>query len=218
MAHKAQINFCLIVRNQFPVYFFNKKVLDIGSMDVNGNNRHLFKFCDYTGIDIGPGKNVDRVCAGHRYAANRDSFDVIISTEVAEHDIYWKETMINCIRMLKPSGMLLFTCATTGRPEHGTVATETKSSPYTTNYYCNLTEKMIREIPQFDAFFDNYDFSVDEINHDLRLVAFKRGAAIKYRCNIFLWLYTVITGFLFYIKISVKYFLKKHWRKIHNRI
>ena len=39
--------------------FKNKKVLDIGSLDINGSNRFLFEDCNYLGIDVGEGKNVD---------------------------------------------------------------------------------------------------------------------------------------------------------------
>ena len=37
MAHKEQWVFCGQVKGLHPEYFENKKVLDIGSFDVNGN-------------------------------------------------------------------------------------------------------------------------------------------------------------------------------------
>ena len=36
MAHQQQQNFCLSVKNNFPKFFQNKWVLDIGSLDING--------------------------------------------------------------------------------------------------------------------------------------------------------------------------------------
>ena len=91
MAHKEQINYVNKVKNKFPEYFKNKKVLDIGSLDVNGNNRFLFDNCNYIGLDVGDGNNVDVVCPGHKYDAPSEFFDVIISTEVFEHDLYYIE-------------------------------------------------------------------------------------------------------------------------------
>jgi hypothetical protein len=41
MAHKAQREFCDSVRVKYPEMFKNKKVLDVGSLDNNGNNQQL---------------------------------------------------------------------------------------------------------------------------------------------------------------------------------
>ena len=34
-------------------------------IDVNGNNRSLFEKCDYVGLDVIEGNNVDIVCVAH---------------------------------------------------------------------------------------------------------------------------------------------------------
>jgi autotransporter strand-loop-strand O-heptosyltransferase len=120
MAHKEQQDFCSSIRDKYPNYFVGKKVLDIGSLDINGNNRFLFTDCDYLGLDVGGGSNVDVISVGHLYDAPDEYFDTIISTEVFEHDMFYEETVKNIIRMLKPGGAFIFTCAGEGRPEHGT--------------------------------------------------------------------------------------------------
>ena len=53
MAHQAQRDFFLKVRDKFPDKFQNCYVLDIGSLDINGNNKYLFSgdFL-YTGVDV----------------------------------------------------------------------------------------------------------------------------------------------------------------------
>jgi SAM-dependent methyltransferase len=165
MAHVQQQSFCLAVKSRFSNFFVDKKVLDCGSLDINGNNRYLFNNCDYLGIDVGKGKNVDIVVPIHEYMIADESYDTIISTECFEHDMYYGKSLNNICRMLKSGGLFLFTCATTGRPEHGTLRTSPENSPLTSaigewsNYYKNLEEKHIREVLDVDGIFEKYEFS-----------------------------------------------------------
>ena len=116
MAHLQQMNFFIDVKNKFPNKFQNCSVLDIGSLDINGNNRHLFENYTYIGVDIGPGRNVDVISKGHEYQSEKQ-FDIVISSECFEHDKFYRETILNCIRLTRPEGLFTFTCASTGRPE-----------------------------------------------------------------------------------------------------
>ncbi|NCA17699.1 MAG: class I SAM-dependent methyltransferase, partial [Betaproteobacteria bacterium] len=136
MAHPAQREFCERVRDRFLSKFQDPDavILDCGSLDINGNNRYLFASDDYLGIDVGAGKNVDRVCPIHLFDAPDETYDIIISTECFEHDRWYPESMQNITRMLKRGGLFLFTCATTGRPEHGTTRSEPDSAPFTNDY------------------------------------------------------------------------------------
>src|SRR5579863_7716787 len=115
MAHQGQINFCISVKRSFPQFFAERLVLDIGSLDINGNNQYLFEDCLYLGVDLLPGKNVDLAAPGHEIMLPDESIDVIISTECFEHDIFYQLTLNNIVRILKPGGLFLFTCASTGR-------------------------------------------------------------------------------------------------------
>ena len=99
MAHREQREWCELVKYAHDEFFVGTNVLDIGSLDINGNNRYLFEQCNYTGIDIGEGKNVDVVCSGHLFESD-DLFDVVISTECFEHDEYWEQTLKNVINKL----------------------------------------------------------------------------------------------------------------------
>lgn len=177
MAHKEQIEFCKKIKNKFPEKFTDKKVLDIGSLDINGNNRYLFDNCEYTGIDIGPGKNVDIVSKGHEFRMPDKTYDVIVSTECFEHDIYYIDTIKNAVRMLKNGGLFLFTCATTGRPEHGTHKTTPSDAPLLSgewsNYYKNLTEEDVYEAIDVDQIFSDYDFEINMISCDLYFYGIK---------------------------------------------
>jgi hypothetical protein len=40
--HTEASAFLNYVKNSLPNYFMNKKVLDVGGGDINGNNRNLF--------------------------------------------------------------------------------------------------------------------------------------------------------------------------------
>ena len=158
MAHREQREWCELVKYAHDEFFVGTSVLDIGSLDINGNNRYLFEQCNYTGIDIGEGKNVDVVCSGHLFKSD-DLFDVVISTECFEHDEHWELTLKNVINnLLKDGGLFLFSCAAPGRPEHGTKRTSPKDSPFTNDYYRNLSEADIRSVLDCDEVFSNYKF------------------------------------------------------------
>jgi len=174
MAHIEQQDFCLQVKNKFPNFFKNKNVLDIGSLDINGNNKQLFEDCNYLGIDVGEGKNVDFVSIGHLFDGPDNYFDTIISTEVFEHDMFYEDTIKNIMRMLKPGGLFLFTCAAPGRPEHGTRRCGEECAPLLiqinenwADYYKNLEENDIRKIPQFNETFPDCYFQYKNTNIEI---------------------------------------------------
>jgi autotransporter strand-loop-strand O-heptosyltransferase len=192
MAHKEQRDFCIKVKEKFPEFFKNKRVLDIGSLDINGSNRDLFENCNYLGLDVGEGRNVDVVCVGHLFDGPDNYFDTIISTEVFEHDMYYEETIKNIMRMLKPGGLFLFTCAAPGRPEHGTRRQGEWCAPLLlqiseewADYYKNLTEDDVREISNFNETFPDCYFEFNniylEIPADLYFYGIKGGE--KYLTN-----------------------------------
>jgi SAM-dependent methyltransferase len=178
MAHLQQQIYCFRVKDRFPKYFKNAKVLDVGSLDINGSNRNFFESCKYLGIDIADGKNVDYVSIAHEFTAPDGFYDTIISTEVFEHDMYVDKSLKNIIRLLKPGGLFLFTCATTGRPEHGTIFAHPESSPLTTklpgwdSYYKTLTEQDIRIYLDIENIFSKFEFSV--LGNDLRFWGIKK--------------------------------------------
>lgn len=77
------------------------KVLDVGSMDVNGTVRPIFKDYDYTGMDIAEGKNVDVVQEPWIFPFDDNSFDVIVSTSCLEHDPKFWVTVKEMMRVSK---------------------------------------------------------------------------------------------------------------------
>jgi len=101
VSHKEQRNYCKRMQLTFPTQFIGKSVLDVGSMDVNGDNRWLFRDACYMGIDVSPGRNVDRVCKVQDVA---EVFDFVISTEVLEHDPEWWVTLDEMCKRVRPGG------------------------------------------------------------------------------------------------------------------
>jgi hypothetical protein len=87
--------------------------------------------------------------------------------------MYYKETLNNIVHnLLKEDGLFIFTCATDGRPEHGTKKMNEGCSPLTCayeeweNYYKNLNEGSIREAIDMSVF-KSYEFSVNTYSQDL---------------------------------------------------
>lgn len=177
MSHPEQLHFVNNIKNTYSHYFKNKSVLEIGSLNINGTVRDFFEDCFYVGLDVFPGKDVDVISLGHEFNASNDSFDVVLSTECFEHDPYWQKTFCNMVRLCKPNGLIIFTCATTGREEHGTVNNLPDSSPLTIklgwNYYKNLTEEDFR-IFDLHHMFSLYHFSTNNEHHDLYFYGLKR--------------------------------------------
>ena len=164
MSHPAQMYFVANLRNKFPDYFIRKDVLEIGSLNINGSIREFFQQCVYIGVDIGPGKDVDIVAHGENLAYQDGSFDVVASCECFEHNPEWVATFNNMVRMSR--GLVFFSCATTGRAEHGTPSTSPHDAPYCGEYYKNLTKEDILAECDLSPF-KEYEFSVNHEAHDL---------------------------------------------------
>jgi SAM-dependent methyltransferase len=171
MAHIEQSLFIEGVKKSFPEYFWKQKVLEVGSLNINGSVRRYFDDCDYTGIDVAPGRDVDFVCQGQHYDALDQTFGVSISCECFEHNPEWVGTFRNMHRMTKTGGIILMTCATTGRPEHGTTRVHPNCSPLTISigwdYYKNLTSKDFAVNFDLDSMFSSFYFGTHLKAHDL---------------------------------------------------
>jgi SAM-dependent methyltransferase/predicted O-methyltransferase YrrM len=177
MAHPEQLDYIKFLKEKFPEFFKEKKVLEIGSLNINGSIRDFFENCDYIGLDLEPGKDVDIICEGQNYDANDESFDVVSSTECFEHNPYWKETFLNMIRMCKSDGLVFFTCATDGREEHGTEKYFPELSQFTLNkgwnYYRNLNQSDFDNL-NLDQYFTEYKFFINHRSKDLYFYGIKR--------------------------------------------
>ncbi len=182
MAHPHQLEFIGILAKHMPRFFRKAKVLEIGSLDINGSIRGFFNQCEYIGIDVAEGKCVDVVCQGQEYDASNDSFDHVVSCETLEHNPYWKETFTNMIRLCRPGGLVSMSCATSGRGEHGTARTTSQDSPLTVkmgwDYYRNLAKRDFTRAMDLQARFSYYRFWENWIAYDLYFAGIKRESEL----------------------------------------
>lgn len=179
MSHEQQRRFVEILAASMPHHFHGRHVLEVGSLDINGTVRSMFVDGSYVGIDVAPGRGVDVVCQGQDYAAPDESFDHVLSCEVMEHNPHWQATFTNMIRLCRAGGLVTMTCATTGRPEHGTRRSNPTKSPLTVeldwDYYLNLREADFRAAVDLDAAFSRHLFGVNWNSYDLYFCGLKRG-------------------------------------------
>jgi hypothetical protein len=175
MSHPQQQEYIARVKEKFPQYFDGKRVLEVGSLNINGTLRDFFTNSDYTGVDLDEGPGVDVICEGQNLEYPDNSFDVAISAECFEHNPHWAETFINMTRM--SSDIVIFTCASTGREEHGTSNAHAFASPFTVakgwDYYKNLTQEDFETMP-LDDMFTEYVFSTNDFSHDIYFYGFVR--------------------------------------------
>ena len=165
--------------------FKGEKVLEIGAYDVNGSIRAMAMSAgpsEYCGVDLVAGPNVDLVCSGDQLSFPDDSFGVTISSECFEHNRHWRETLANMIRMTRPGGAVIVTCATLGRLEHGTVRSNPESSPGTQSiaddYYCNLVQQDFETLPLKSSFSD-WHFARNPWSADLYFIGLKGHGQIS---------------------------------------
>ena len=174
MAHPAQMNYVKSVKQRHGKYFNESRVLEIGSLNVNGSFRELFNNSDYTGVDIVQGRDVDVVTKGHLFF-NDEMYDVVCSGECFEHDEYWNLTIQNMYNLLKEDGLLFFTCASTGRAEHGTTRSGQNAIWGTSpDYYQNLTEEDIRSVWNVEKLFKDFEFIYQPESKDLYFKGVKK--------------------------------------------
>jgi hypothetical protein len=185
--HTDAVDFMIFVKSQFPEFFKNVKVLDVGSGDINGNNRFLFENSVYYGNDVCEGKNVTIVSKTKDLPFHDNLFDTIVSTECFEHDPEYKSSWKKIYAMLNVGGLFCFTCASDGRKEHGTLRTSPTESFGTianiagwTDYYQNLNLSHLSEVFDLQANFSQYACYYNSTSKDLYFWGIKSGSAKIY--------------------------------------
>lgn len=179
VSHPEQQAFLALVASANSALVDGARVLEIGSFDVNGTVRRQFSHArEYVGVDLTPGPGVDRVAFGHEVDDPDGAFDVTLSGECFEHDPHWRDTFSNMVRLTRAGGLVTFTCASTGRPEHGTGRTDPAMSPGTqavgSDYYRNLAQSDFDDLP-LTEWFESHRFWYLPTSFDLYFVGVRAG-------------------------------------------
>lgn len=96
----------------------NGRVLDVGSLNVNGALSSVLSIT--IGTDMRAGNGVDQVVNASDLLATfgPESFDHVCSADALEHIEQWREAMENMWAVLKPDGVLLLTMANPRKGRH----------------------------------------------------------------------------------------------------
>jgi SAM-dependent methyltransferase len=91
--------------------------LEVGSLNENGTVRGFFTGF-YVGVDMREGRGVDRIAMAHQLPYPDAYFDVVVSTEMLEHDAQFWLSLPEMGRVLKEDGLMILTARGNGFPPH----------------------------------------------------------------------------------------------------
>ncbi len=148
--HPSAYNYT--VRQLIAIGISGKRILEIGSLDVNSTEQGLSlrALCEgasaYIGIDEQIGLGVDVVCSARDYDG-KAVFDIAISTEALEHAPDPTEIIACAWRALRLGGVLLLTAAGPERAPHNCDGTGWSG----VEHYANIEPAQLR------AWLDGWD-------------------------------------------------------------
>lgn len=118
-----------------------RSVIEIGSRDINGSVRSLFKCDSYAGLDLYDGPSVDWVgnACDYQPAAR---VECVVCCEVLEHAPDWEDIVGSAASWLSPGGCLIITCAGPSRRPHSGIDGK-KVRP--AEHYGNIETKQLTE-------------------------------------------------------------------------
>jgi lipopolysaccharide biosynthesis protein/SAM-dependent methyltransferase len=96
--------------------FSGKIIVDVGSLDVNGSLR---QYCPakaiYIGVDFAEGRGVDVIIEDpYKLPFDSETVDVVVCSSVFEHSDFFWLLFLECIRILKPSGLMYLNAPSNG--------------------------------------------------------------------------------------------------------
>jgi SEC-C motif/Protein of unknown function (DUF707) len=176
----AMPSYLASVAGVFSAYFDGTNVLELGTL-ASGVRDHLGQVREFIGADLIPGPGVDHVGPLHEIALGRE-FDVVLSTHFFEHDQHCVGTFERMVRHARPGGLVVFSCASTGHPRHGTVDTRPADS-FATNamgwhFYRNVTVDEFHNF-RFADHFAEWRFFNDCAACELHFVGIKKSTDLQ---------------------------------------
>lgn len=116
--HIGNEEFLKWLRKTYPKNFHQAKILELGSLNVNGSCRFVCTECEYVGIDIVPGDGVDLVVAAKNTKFLPNYFDTLLTFSMVEHDPDWRESLSHNMQWLKPGGLFAMCWGGEGNGRH----------------------------------------------------------------------------------------------------
>lgn len=177
MWYPQSMEFVFFVKRLYRFKFTGIRVLDIGSSNNNENTRFLFDNCFYDSVDTVFTNNVTIVSKTKDLPFVDNLFDTIISIRSFENDPDYKESLLKIYKMLKPNGMFLFSCASTGSIDPNIINTQDSSETVenTEKYYKDLTVKDINDVLNLNENFVTWDTYYNSETCELYFFGIKTG-------------------------------------------
>lgn len=114
--HPQLRDWLALMKSEYPEAFTGR-VLELGSYDFNGTVRDFFSEADaYLGVDWRSGPGVDCVRLAHEVGYGDRHFDTVVTTEMLEHDPFWRKSLHNAVRLA--NRYLIVSCASPHRAPH----------------------------------------------------------------------------------------------------
>jgi SAM-dependent methyltransferase len=92
----------------------SKKIIDIGSLNINGCVKPIFEKGQYIGIDMEAGLNVDVVANASNLPFSNNEIDIIVSISCFEHDDMFWVTFLEMCRVLNVGGLIYINAPSNG--------------------------------------------------------------------------------------------------------
>jgi SAM-dependent methyltransferase len=117
--HDTAMQFGEIFFKTYLKIGLEKIIIDVGAQDVNGSLRSVAPIgSSYIGLDFEKGRGVDVVITDpYQLPIDSESADVVVSSSCFEHSDFFWLLFNECLRILKPSGLLYLNAPTNG-PVH----------------------------------------------------------------------------------------------------
>lgn len=146
-----------------------ESVLELGSQDMNGSVKPLFKdSVSYIGLDVAEGSGVDVVFDPDDPWIPSPKVDAVVCCEVLEHVEEWYRVLYHAYECLKPGGRLILTCAGPDRKVHSGVTGKRQLEPG--EHYRNVHPEALEVALKMAGF---NEVNTSYVPHDTRATAVK---------------------------------------------
>lgn len=119
MVHRTAVNNAKLFFETYVRALGQVTVVEIGSQNVNGSIKQQFPGVAYIGVDFAAGRDVDVVLQDpYRLPFPDDHAEVVVTSSCFEHSEFFWLTFMECVRILKPGGLIYLNAPSNG-PVHG---------------------------------------------------------------------------------------------------